>query len=162
MLADAGWSVHVVEAQPELGGAVRSSEALEPGFVIDHCSAFYPLAAASPAIRSLDLGRYGLRWLHGPAVVAHPARDGSCVVLSRDLAETAASLDSFAAGDGDSWRRLFSLWKRLAPAGLDFVVTPMPPVLPGIKLLTRLGPSSLLRTARLAALPVRRFGEEHF
>ena len=39
-LADAGWSVHVLEAQPEPGGAVRSAEALEPGFVTDHCSSF--------------------------------------------------------------------------------------------------------------------------
>lgn len=49
-LADAGWSVQVLEAQAEIGGAVRSHEALEPGYVNDHCSAFYPLAAASPAI----------------------------------------------------------------------------------------------------------------
>ena len=78
-LADAGWTVQVLEAQPEIGGAVRSGEALEPGYVTDHCSAFYPLAAASPAIRRLDLERYGLRWLHGPLVLAHPSGDGSCV-----------------------------------------------------------------------------------
>jgi phytoene dehydrogenase-like protein len=161
-LADAGWSVHVLEAQPEVGGAVRSSEALEPGFVSDHCSAFYPLGAASPAIRELELGRHGLRWLHGPLVLAHPAGDGTCVVLSRDLDETAASLDSFAAGDGDAWRQLFALWRTLTPAGLDFLVTPIPPLLPGLKLLANVGPSSLLRTARLATLSVRRFGEEHF
>ena len=51
-LADAGWSVLVCEAADEPGGAVRSSELVEPGFITDHFSAFYPLAAASPAIRS--------------------------------------------------------------------------------------------------------------
>jgi phytoene dehydrogenase-like protein len=104
-LADAGWSVHVLEAQPEVGGAVRSSEALESGYVNDHCSAFYPLAAASPAIRDLDLHEHGLEWRHGPLVLAHPSGDGSCVALSRDLDETAASLDTFATGDGEAWRR---------------------------------------------------------
>jgi phytoene dehydrogenase-like protein len=161
-LADAGWSVTVVEAQPEAGGAVRSAEALEPGYVNDHCSAFYPLAAASPALRSLELERYGLEWLHGPLVLAHPAGDGTCVVLSRDVAETAASLDSFAAGDGDSWRQLFALWRRLAPGGLAMLATPMPPIAPALRLLAALGPRGATETARLALLPVRRFGEEHF
>jgi phytoene dehydrogenase-like protein len=161
-LADAGWSVHVLEAQPEPGGAVRSAEALEHGFVTDHCSSFYPLAAASPAIRSLGLGHYGLRWLHGPLVLAHPSGDGSCVVLSRDLDETAASLDTFAAGDGDAWRRLYALWRRVSPAGLDMLVTPVPPILPALRLLATLRPAGALETARLALLPARRLGEEHF
>src|SRR5947208_9725395 len=64
-LLDAGWSVHVLEAEPEPGGAVKSAELVEPGFVNDVFSAFYPLAAASPAIRSLDLEAWGLRWRHG-------------------------------------------------------------------------------------------------
>jgi phytoene dehydrogenase-like protein len=161
-LADAGWSVTVLEAEREPGGAVRSSAALEPGFVNDHCSAFYPLAAASPAIRSLQLERHGLEWRHGPLVLAHPAGDGTCAVLSRDIGETAASLDSFAAGDGDAWRRLYALWRRLAPGGLAMLETPMPPVAPGLRLLATLGPRGALETARLALLSVRRFGEEHF
>ncbi|MGH3002907.1 MAG: phytoene desaturase family protein [Gaiellaceae bacterium] len=161
-LADAGWSVQVLEAQPEIGGAVRSGEPLEPGFVNDHCSAFYPLAAASPAIRALGLERHGLSWLHGPLVLAHPAGDGSCVALSRDLDETAASLDAFAAGDGDAWRRLFVLWRELAPAGLQMLVTPPPAVLPAFRLLATLGPARSLEVVRLALLSARRFGEEHF
>src|SRR5688572_31438947 len=103
-LADAGWSVHVLEAQPAPGGAVRSEELTEPGFVHDVFSAFYPLAVASPAIGALGLEDHGLRWQHGPLVVAHPAADGSCAVVSRDLDETAASLDGFAPGDGEAWR----------------------------------------------------------
>jgi phytoene dehydrogenase-like protein len=161
-LADEGWTVHVVEAEPEPGGAVRSSEALEPGFVNDHCSAFYPLAAASPALRDLELERYGLEWLHGPLVLAHPSTDGSCVSLSRNLEETVASLDAFAAGDGDAWRSLFTLWERIRGPGLDMLVTPVPPVVPALRILATLRPSGALEVARLALLSVRRFGEEHF
>lgn len=161
-LVDAGWSVLVLEAQPELGGAVRSGEALEPGFVTDHCSAFYPLAAASPAIASLGLHEHGLQWRHGPLVLAHPSADGSCVVLSRDLDETAASLERFATGDGDAWRRLYALWRRLRPDALDMLVTPAPPVVPALRLLARLGPKRALGVTRLSLLSVRRFGEEHF
>jgi phytoene dehydrogenase-like protein len=161
-LADAGWSVTVVEAEQEPGGCVRSSEALEPGFVNDHCSSFYPLAAASPAFRGLALERYGLEWLHGPLALAHPAEDGSCVVLSRDLDETAASLDRFAAGDGESWRRLCGRWRRASPAGLDLLATPMPPVRSPLRLLAALGPRAAVETARMMVLSARRFGEEHF
>ena len=55
LLADAGWRVLVLEAQPDPGGAVRSAELTHPGFVHDLCSAFYPLGFASPVMRALDL-----------------------------------------------------------------------------------------------------------
>ena len=106
VLADAGWRVLVLEAQPEPGGAVRSAELTHPGFVHDLFSAFYPLGVASPVMRSLDLESYGLRWRYAPLVLAHPTADGGCAALSTDVDETAASLDTFAAGDGDSWRTL--------------------------------------------------------
>jgi phytoene dehydrogenase-like protein len=157
-LADAGWSVQVVEAEPVPGGAVKSSELIEPGFVNDHFSAFYPLAVASPAIRELQLEQHGLRWRHGPLVLAHPAPDGSCPVLSRDLAETAASLGE----DGDAWRRLYELWQRVGPAGLQLLVTPVPPVVPGLRALLAAREYGPIRLARLATLSVRRFNEEHF
>ena len=34
-LVDAGWSVLVLEAQPDVGGAVRSAQDVHPGFVHD-------------------------------------------------------------------------------------------------------------------------------
>src|SRR3712207_2637124 len=78
ILADAGWDVLVLEAQPQPGGAVRSGELCEPGFVSDLFSAFYPLGIASPHLRALELHEHGLEWVHGEAVVAHPAQDGTC------------------------------------------------------------------------------------
>ena len=60
VLADAGWDVVVCEAQPEVGGAVKSGTVTAPGFVTDIYSSFYPLAAASPLIRDLELDKkYG-------------------------------------------------------------------------------------------------------
>jgi phytoene dehydrogenase-like protein len=56
MLADAGWDVVVLEAQNEAGGAVKSAE-LTPGYTHDLYSAFYPLAVASPALRSPMISR---------------------------------------------------------------------------------------------------------
>jgi phytoene dehydrogenase-like protein len=45
LLADAGWDVLIVEAQPRCGGAVASDMGVADGFVHDTFSAFYPLAA---------------------------------------------------------------------------------------------------------------------
>src|SRR5215210_3156065 len=75
-LIDAGWSVLVLEAQPDVGGAVRSDRSVHDDYVHDTFSAFYPLAAASPAVKAFRLDEHGLRWRHAPAVVGHPRRDG--------------------------------------------------------------------------------------
>ena len=145
-----------------VGGAVRTEELVEPGFRNDVFSAFYPLAVASPAMRAMELERCGVRWCHGPLVLAHPTSDGRCVALSRDLEETAASLDTYAEGDGAAWRELMELWGRIEPAILRGLATPVPPVRAGVSLLARLGPRGALELARTALLPVRRFAEERF
>ena len=162
LLADAGWEVLVLEEQDVPGGAVKTAEVTEPGFRHDLFSAFYPLAVASPAIRGLELEHYGLRWRHGPLVLAHPAADGSCVVLSRDLEETAASLDAFAARDGDQWRRLYRVWQRVREPLLDGMTRPLPPLRTGAALAARLGPGGMLRLARLGLCSVRELAAEQF
>lgn len=161
-LAERGWSVLVLEAESEPGGAVKSGEITEPGFVSDLFSAFYPLAAASPAIRSLDLEDHGLRWRRSPLAVAHPQADGACASISTDLDETAASVERFAPGDGEAWRELYRYWERAGGAFMDALLRPFPPVKGGAKLTAALGPVGLVRFGRFALLPVRRLAEETF
>jgi len=162
VLADEGWDVVVLEAAPVPGGAVKSAELVEPGYVHDVCSAFYPLAARARALLDLELERYGLRWLHAPEVLAHPVSDGSCPVLSRDLDTTAASLDADHPGDGDAWRQLYQRWVDLEPYLLDTFLSPFPPLRGGARLAATLGPAELVRFARFCLLPVRRLGQEEF
>lgn len=162
LLADAGWEVVVLEAQPEPGGAVRTAELTMPGFANDVFSAFYPLAMASPAIAGLDLESHGLRWRRAPLALAHPTADGSCAVLSEDLEETSASLDAFAPGDGDGWRRLYGLWERVGESLLEAMLCPFPPLKAGLRLTRNAGPSDLGRLLRMAVIPVRRMAEEEF
>ena len=161
-LADRGWEVVVCEEQPEPGGAVRSGEVTEPGFVHDLYSAFYPLTLASRHIAPLELERYGVNWLSARGVVAHPHPDGRCALLSMDLEETCASLDAFATGDGEAWRRLFDLWRRAGPHLVGALLTPLPPVRPGLGMLSALGPRGLAEFARFSLLPARRMAEESF
>ncbi|WP_411575455.1 phytoene desaturase family protein [Streptomyces mutabilis] len=162
LLADAGWSVEVLEEQPEPGGAVRHDSEVAPGFVNDLFSSFYPLAAASPVLAGLRLHDHGLRWAHAPHVLAHPLTDGTCAVLDRDAGTTAASLDVFAPGDGAAWERLHEVWDRYRADILDALFTPFPPVRAGARLALRLRAGGGLRLARTLVLPVRRLGEEEF
>lgn len=138
LLADAGWSVEVLEAQDEPGGAVRHDRGVDPDFTSDLFSSFYPLAAASPVLVGLRLEREGLEWSHAPKVLAHPLLDGRCAVLSRDPEETAASLEAFAPGDGAAWQELREVWERLRPDILDALFTPFPPLRAGARLALRL------------------------
>jgi phytoene dehydrogenase-like protein len=162
MLAEQGWSVLVLEAEAEPGGAVKSGEITEPGFTSDVFSSFYPLAVASPAIRALELERHGLRWRRAPLALAHPQPDGTCAVISTDIDETAASVERFAPGDGAAWRDLYAYWGRAGGPFMDALLRPFPPLRGGARLAATLGPRDLLRFLRFALLPVRRLAEERF
>jgi phytoene dehydrogenase-like protein len=161
-LADHGWSVTVLEAATEPGGAVRSGELTLPGFTHDLFSAFYPLAVASPAIKALRLEEFGLRWRQAPLVLAHPLPDGRCPILSTDVEVTAAALDRFAAGDGAAWKKMIADWDRIAEPFLGALLGPFPPLADTARLARRLGTVGTLRLARHALLPVRRMAEENF
>lgn len=162
VLADAGWSVVVLEAEDEPGGGVRSANYLGPGTVADRCSAFYPFAAASPPIADLELERYGLAWTHAPSVLAHPLLDGRCATLHRDLEDTTANLESLGVGDGRAWQQLVELWDDVGDALIAAIFAPFPPVVALGKLAARLRAAGLVHFARTALLPVRRLMEEEF
>ncbi|MGW3987235.1 phytoene desaturase family protein [Streptomyces sp. NPDC004830] len=162
VLADAGWSVEVLEEQPEPGGAVRHDRGVHADYVNDMFSSFYPLAAASPIVAGLRLEEHGLRWSHAPSVVAHPLSDGRCALLDRDPGTTAASLEAFAPGDGEAWQRLHDVWEGLRGDIVDALFTPFPPVRAAARLGLRLRAAGGLRLARSLVLPVRRLGEEEF
>ncbi len=168
LLAQAGWEVVVLEQQDIAGGAIRSDNSLHPDYVTDWFSSFYPLTAASPVMRALDLTDWGVEWRHAPDVLAHVWPDGRVAVMSRDRHRTAASLDEFAAisgapaGDGKRWLELVAQYDRIAEPLLQALMTPFPPVRGGLRLARALGTAEALRFARFAVTPVRRFGDERF
>src|SRR3989454_9730814 len=77
VLAAAGKSVRVLEAESTIGGGTRSEALTLPGYVHDVCSSVLPLAHASPFFRTLPLAEYGLTYDHPPIPLAHPLDDGS-------------------------------------------------------------------------------------
>jgi phytoene dehydrogenase-like protein len=159
LLADAGWSVIVLEATSDLGGAVRSGEVAAPGYLSDLFSSFYPLGYASPVMRDL---RLDLEWTHAPDVVTHLLPDGRAATINRDPAVTAASLEQFAPGDGDRWQAAYGEWSSLSDRLLETLLRPFPPVRNGLGLVRDLGAAGTLRFSRRLLLPVREFAAELF
>lgn len=149
-LARQGWSVLLLEAQERPGGAVRSQELTLPGYIHDLGAGFFPFADASPAFRSLDLGGAGLRWLNARRESCHPAPDGSCVSIARDLD---LSVASFGA-DGAAWRTLVEWQQRMGGRLVPALLAPLPGVRSALRLglgnVTRLGVAGLSSPARWA------------
>jgi phytoene dehydrogenase-like protein len=162
LLVDAGWDVLLLEAEASVGGAVRSDQALSADFVHDTCSSFYPLAAASPTIQSLHLERYGLRWVHAPAVLANPLPGHEWTVLHRDRERTAAELAAQTPGDGDAWMALCRQWDKVGDEVVRALLTPLPPVRSSARLLTKLPRSGGAGFVRMLLRPVRSLCEELF
>ena len=91
-LAAEGVQVTVLEAADEVGGGARSSEAIIPGLLHDHCSAIHPMAVGSQFLTSVDLQRYGLSWRWPEIDCVHPLDGGGAGVLHRSVEQTAAGL----------------------------------------------------------------------
>ena len=102
VLARAGRSVVVLEAEETIGGGTRCAPLTLPGFTHDLCSAVHPMAAVSPFLRTLPLLEHGLAWIDPPLALAHPFDDGSAATLDRSLSATSRALGT----DGDAYQEL--------------------------------------------------------
>lgn len=162
LLADAGWSVLLLEAQPAAGGAVASAEDVHPGFVHDTFSAFYPLAAVSKVIGSFGLEAHGLRWRHAPAVLGHPFPDGSWALLHRDRDVTASLMDAAEPGDGEGWQELCRRWDRIGDHVVGSLLTPFPPVRSGLAAAARLPGAGGLDFVKMLLTPAAQLGVGRF
>ena len=162
LLADAGWSVVVLEEQDTPGGAVRSDDSVAPGYVHDTFSSFYPLALGSPTIRDLHLEEHGLAWVHAPSVVGHSFADGRWAVLHRDRERTAAGLEADAPGDGEAWLQLCRTWDRVGEDLIRSLLTPFPPVRGGLGLGAKAVRHGGFELLRQLVMPARSLTEQLF
>lgn len=115
VLASAGLSVLVREANPTLGGGTRTLELTLPGFQHDICSAIHPMALASPFFRSLPLAKDGLEWIQPPVPLVHPFDDAPPAVLDQSLTVTGESVAPDSAAYRRLMRPLVDHWEQLAP-----------------------------------------------
>ena len=150
VLSLAGLSVVVLERNSRIGGSCRTEALTLPGFAHDVCSAIHPMGVVSPIFRRLELADHGLEWVAAPIPLAHPLDDGRVAVLSRELAETVATLGD----DGGTWA---ALMRPFVDRHEQFFTSILRPVrVPAAPLLmARFGLIGLLSSDRLA----RRFGD---
>ncbi|MDC8974682.1 phytoene desaturase family protein [Mycobacterium marinum] len=147
-LAKAGLQVTVLEAAEEVGGGARSSEAIVPGLVHDHCSAIHPMAVGSEFLTGLDLDRHGLSWLLPDIDCVHPLDDGSAGVLHRSVGQTADGLGA----DGRRWRALFDWTSQRFDMLAEDIMGPLLSI-PGHPItLARFGAPTVLPASVLARL----------
>ncbi|HET9674245.1 MAG TPA: NAD(P)/FAD-dependent oxidoreductase [Gaiellaceae bacterium] len=98
LLARAGWSVAIFEREDVLGGAVRTAEITEPGFVHDVFSAWHPLWVGGPAHAELadELAARGLEYVNTELPTATLFPDGESAFLRRSAEANAEEL-------GEEW-----------------------------------------------------------
>ncbi|MEO8736301.1 MAG: NAD(P)/FAD-dependent oxidoreductase [Edaphobacter sp.] len=115
VLAQAGLSVLVREANSTIGGGARTLELTLPGFHHDIGSAIHPMAAASPFFQSLPLQDHGLEWIQPPLPLVHPLDGAPPAVLERSIEATGTTISP----DSAAYRRLIEPlvhnWNLLVP-----------------------------------------------
>jgi phytoene dehydrogenase-like protein len=94
LLARAGWSVCVLERNDWLGGAIRTAEITEPGFVHEVLASWHPLFTGSAAYAELkdDLEARGLEYLNTDLPTATLFPDGESIFLTTSYEDNVAAL----------------------------------------------------------------------
>ncbi|MGH3037416.1 MAG: phytoene desaturase family protein [Gaiellaceae bacterium] len=108
LLARAGRRVLVLERNDYLGGAIRTEEITEPGFVHEVLAAWHPLFAGSAAYAELadDLHARGLEYLNTELPTGSLFPDGTSAFLTTSHDANVEELERHAPGDGDAWSRV--------------------------------------------------------
>lgn len=145
-MAQAGCSVLVLERNATAGGAARSAELTQPGFVHDLGSSIHPLGAASPFFQTLPLEEKGLTWIQPDVQVAQPIAGDRAAALYASVERTSESLGADGAAYARLVRPLLETWPRLA----DEILQPMVHLPKHPVVLTRFGLQAI-RSARALA-----------
>ena len=108
LLAKAGRRVLVLERNDYLGGAIRTAEITEPGFLHEVFASWHPLFAGSPAYAELadDLHARGLEYLNTDSPTASVFPDGTSAFLGTSHDGNVEEFERHAPGDGEAWSRV--------------------------------------------------------
>jgi phytoene dehydrogenase-like protein len=108
LLAKGGRRVLVVERNDYLGGAIKTAEITEPGFLHEVFASWHPLFAGSPAYAELadDLHARGLEYLNTDSPTASVFPDGASAFLSTSHEGNVEEFERHAPGDGEAWSRV--------------------------------------------------------
>lgn len=107
LLAKAGWRVCLLERNDYFGGAIKTEELTQPGFLHERYSAWYPLFTGGPVYQALkgELDARGVTFITPPLSTASLFPDGSSAFLGTSLPENVAELERLMPGDGEAYQR---------------------------------------------------------
>lgn len=170
-LAKPRLKVLVLERRSLLGGAA-ASEVVFPGYTVNtgavDSGLFLPEVVAD-----LRLAKYGLQFLHSPAVVNSLQPDGTALTLWRDPQRSAAEIARFSQKDAEKYPAYVS-WISTMAAVLRQAFLRTPPAIPDLppgEMLSwlpealkvrRLGRKELMALLRALPLPLTDFLDEWF
>jgi phytoene dehydrogenase-like protein len=142
LLAKAGWSVCILERNDWLGGAIRTAEITEPGFVHEVFASWHPLFTGSAAYAELkdDLEARGLEYLNTDLPTATLFPGGEAAFLTMSHEENVAAL-------GPAWERTVAEFMPNADLAFGVLSTELwsrDGAALGLKALRRLGPRGLV------------------
>ncbi|MBV9182888.1 MAG: NAD(P)/FAD-dependent oxidoreductase, partial [Acidobacteria bacterium] len=122
-LARAGLKTLILERRPQIGGAAITEE-FYPGF---RCSVLaHSAGPVQPEIaRDMQLEKHGLRWIQPDVAVSALARDGTSLVVYRDLARAVEEIHRLSAPDAPRYREFqVALQKASRVVGKSLRLTP--------------------------------------
>src|SRR5215813_1545658 len=111
-LARTGLRVGVIERNGKLGGGTSTEEPTLPGYRFNLHSNFLMGFRHAPLMHDLELYRFGYSYIEPPVQQAAAFRDGTCVVIHKDLDATCRSLARFSRRDAETFRDLHELYGR--------------------------------------------------
>lgn len=156
-LARAGWDVVVLERASEPGGAVRSAELTQPGYLHDPFSAFYGLLHASPVFGALGLDT-AVEWAHFDTPVGALMTPQTGAYIHRDAEHTAKGLGV----DADEWRALVAWWEKAGAKFFATMLAPFPSIRPGVRFTLATGIRQMLPTVQMLLQPVEEVARRRF
>src|SRR3984893_18376464 len=115
-LSRAGLNVVVLERNGRIGGGTSTEEPTLPGYRFNLHSNFFMGFRHAPLMRDLELYRFGYSYVEPLVQQGAAFRDGTCVVIHKDLDKSCASLARFSKRDAQTFRDLHELYgKQMRP-----------------------------------------------
>ena len=106
-LSRAGMRIAVLERNRRIGGGSSTEERMLPGYKMNMHANFYMGLGLCPLLADLELHRYGFSYIEPPVQQAAAFRDGTGIVIYKDLDKTCASLARFSKQDAETFRALW-------------------------------------------------------
>ena len=166
-LLDAGRKVLLLERSSEPGGAVKSGEILEPGFVHDLYATNIGLFMGSKVYADYkdDLHRNGFEPLVNQLPYANAFPGGKCLRVYTDAAKTSEEFKRFAPEDAKAFEQMIGYFGEVAPLIFPILQTPMPSMTTFRhfwKMYRKLRADQLADLVRVLLMPSRGFVDEWF